>query len=225
MRLRIFLLLSISLLLKVMFFSCNSINQKAESKQATPNILFIPVDDLRPELGAYGVEFVKTPNVDRLAEQGLTFTRAYCHQAVCNPSRASLLTGLRPYAIRVWNLQTSFRNTVPDGITMPQYFNQNGYTTIGLGKVFHIKYPETVSRSLVPQNSYGFPFSSPLKWFLLPLYYKDRKPILLTSATGLPYRFMEPGNMLLIPIKPDTIITAGMRAMSKQTPAPPSRFF
>ncbi len=129
----------------------------AKKVKTKPNILFIPVDDLRPELGCYGDKFVKSPNIDRLARNGVVFTRAYCQQAVCNPSRASLLTGLRPDAIQVWDLYTEFRKNVPDVVTLPQFFKQNGYTTIGLGKTFHNIFPDTVSWTEKPHIA-GFPF-------------------------------------------------------------------
>jgi len=130
------------------------------SKQAhplRPNILFIPVDDLRPDLGCYGSTSLLSPNIDRLAADGVTFTRAYCQQSVCNPSRASLLTGLRPDSIQVWDLRTSFRDVVPEVVTLPQYFKQNGYTTIGLGKTFHNNIPDTVSWTRKPHIE-GYPF-------------------------------------------------------------------
>ncbi|MCK0160546.1 sulfatase [Allomuricauda sp. F6463D] len=102
-----------------------------------PNILFIPVDDLRPDLGAYGNTIVKSPNIDALASNGVTFNRAYTQQAVCNPSRASLLTGLRPDSTQVWDLKTDFRDYLPDVVTLPQFFKNNGYYTVGTGKTFH----------------------------------------------------------------------------------------
>jgi len=142
----------------VCFSFCSSNEKKSEEEKTLPNILFIPVDDLRPELGAYGDEFIKTPNMDLLAEQGVTFTRTYCQQAVCNPSRASLLTGLRPDSIQVWDLKTNFRDNVPDIVTLPQYFKQNGYITIGLGKIFHNNDPDTISWTVTPENINGFPF-------------------------------------------------------------------
>ncbi len=143
----------------VLLSSCATPSKEQENeKTAQPNILFIPVDDLRPEFGAYGSDFVKTPNMDRLAKQGVTFTRTYCQQAVCNPSRASLLTGLRPDATKVWDLKTEFRKTIPNVVTLPQYFTQNGYHTVGLGKAFHNNDPDTISWSEVPQHLDGFPF-------------------------------------------------------------------
>ncbi|MFC2082357.1 sulfatase-like hydrolase/transferase, partial [Bacteroidota bacterium] len=78
-----------------------------------PNILFVAVDDLRPELGCYGNDYVISPNIDRLADNGITFRQAHCQSAVCNPSRASLLTGLRPDTIKVWDLRTKLRDNVP----------------------------------------------------------------------------------------------------------------
>ncbi len=146
----LFLVLSVLLL-----HSCSS--KKETTQQVRPNILFIPVDDLRPELGCYGNEFIKTPNIDRLASQGVAFTRAYCQQAVCSASRASLLTGLRPDSIQVWDLQSEFRTAVPNAVTLPQYFKQNGYTTIGLGKTFHNIFPDTISWTEKPHVD-GFPF-------------------------------------------------------------------
>lgn len=107
------------------------------STAARPNVLFIPVDDLRPDLGAYGNLRAKTPHLDRLAREGVVFERAYCQQAVCSPSRTSLLTGLRPDSTRVYDLETHFRHTVPRVVTLPQHFKDHGYETVGLGKIYH----------------------------------------------------------------------------------------
>ena len=101
------------------------------------NVLFIAVDDLRPELGCYGVKHIKTPNIDKLASNGIVFNRAYCQQAVCSPSRTSLMTGLRTDSTKVHDLRTHFRGTIPDVVTLSQYFKQNGYHAQGIGKIYH----------------------------------------------------------------------------------------
>lgn len=143
----------VSLLLLFLLCAC----QRGPDVPARPNILFIPVDDLRPELGCYGNPVIQSPHINRLAENGVTFTRAYCQQSVCNPSRASLLTGLRPDSIQVWDLYTSFREVVPDVVTLPQFFKNHGYTTIGLGKTFHNTIPDTLSWTRKPHIE-GYPF-------------------------------------------------------------------
>jgi arylsulfatase A-like enzyme len=102
-----------------------------------PNILFIAVDDLRPEFGAYGATHVKSPNLDRLARSGVTFLRAYCQQAVCSPSRSSLMTGARPDTTKVWDLETHFRTAMPDVVTLGQHFKNHGYFVQGMGKIYH----------------------------------------------------------------------------------------
>lgn len=125
-----------------------------------PNVLFIAVDDLRPELGAYGNTVIKTPNIDRLAASGVTFVQAYVQQAVCNPSRASLLTGLRPDSLQVWDLQTEMRSHVPDVVTLPQYFAQHGYATTAIGKIEHNRFPDDRSWSIPKMYLDGFPFDA-----------------------------------------------------------------
>jgi iduronate 2-sulfatase len=102
-----------------------------------PNILFIAVDDLRPELGCYGVERIHSPNIDRLAQQGTRFDRSYCNIPVCGASRASLMTGLRPARNRFLYYDTRADEDAPGITTLPQLFRENGYHTISNGKVFH----------------------------------------------------------------------------------------
>lgn len=94
------------------------------------------MDDLKPYIGAFGDKIAKTPNLDLLAKQSMIFTNAHTQQAVCGPSRASLLTGLRPDKTRVWDLQTLIRDKNPEIVTLPQFFKTNGYQTIGMGKIF-----------------------------------------------------------------------------------------
>lgn len=119
----------------------------ALAQRPRPNILFLAVDDLRPELGCYGARTILSPNIDRIAASGVTFLRAYCQQAVCSPSRTSLLTGARPDTTRVWDLVTHFRDAMPDAVTLPQLFKQNGYFVQGMGKIFHPGYDDPRSWS------------------------------------------------------------------------------
>jgi iduronate 2-sulfatase len=125
-------------LLLGMFLALNgSGTLAANSATDRLNVLFIAVDDLRPELGCYGAPLVQSPNIDRLAAGGLTFNRAYCQQALCSPSRTSLLTGRRPDTTKVYNLEKHFRTELPEVITLPQLFKQHGYHSQGLGKIYH----------------------------------------------------------------------------------------
>lgn len=112
------------------------------------NVLMIAVDDLRPEFGAYGSQIVKSPNLDRLARNGVLFRRAYCQQAVCSPSRSSLLTGTRPDTTKVWDLETHFRVALPNVVTLPQHFKQHGYFAQGMGKLYHGGFDDEASWSV-----------------------------------------------------------------------------
>ena len=107
-----------------------------------PNILFIAIDDLRPELGCYGTDEVQSPQIDQLANEGVLFSRAYCQFAVCNASRASIMTGLRPDSVRVWDLLAHFRDLNPDVVTLPQHFREQGYYAAAYGKIFHNPLPD-----------------------------------------------------------------------------------
>ncbi len=102
-----------------------------------PNVLFIAADDLRCDLACYGHPLAKTPHLDQLASRGVLFKHAYCQQALCNPSRASLMTGRRPDSLKIWDLPTHFREVDPAIVTLPQLFKQQGYFTQNIGKIFH----------------------------------------------------------------------------------------
>jgi iduronate 2-sulfatase len=130
-------------------------NTSSSADKQKYNVLFIAVDDLRPELGCYGNTVIKTPNIDRLASRGLVFNRAYVQQAVCSPSRTSLMTGLRPDTTKVWDLETNFRDHIPNVVTLPQNFIQNGYAAVGLGKIYHGGFNDVKSWSVPHWTSGG----------------------------------------------------------------------
>jgi len=107
-----------------------------QAQEKKMNVLFIAVDDLKPVLGCYGDKLVRTPNIDRLAKRGTVFMTNYCQQAVSGPTRASLMTGMRPDYTKVWDLATKMRDINPDILSMPQYFISQGYQTAGIGKIY-----------------------------------------------------------------------------------------
>ncbi|WP_418262568.1 sulfatase [Flavobacterium faecale] len=107
------------------------------SAQEKPNVVIFLIDDLREELGCYGNEMVKSPNIDKLANEGILFNKAYAQQGICAPSRMSLLTGLRPETIGVYDIFTPLRKVRKDIESMPQFFKSKGYKTVSVGKVFH----------------------------------------------------------------------------------------
>ncbi|MBD3378604.1 sulfatase-like hydrolase/transferase [candidate division KSB1 bacterium] len=108
-------------------------------KKSKPNILFIVVDDLRPELGCFGEEHIISPNIDRLAAQGVRFERSHCNVPVCGASRASLLTGVRPTWDRFVTYYTRADEDLPGHLSLPRYLKQNGYITRSRSKVYHHK--------------------------------------------------------------------------------------
>jgi arylsulfatase A-like enzyme len=118
---------------------CNMVN--ARNSVDKPNVLFISVDDLRPQLNCYGFAQIKSPNIDRLAAEGMLFERAYCQVAVCLPSRVSLMSGMRPDTTKVMNLHRSFRKHNPKAVLLHQYFKSFGYRTVGMGKILHAEEP------------------------------------------------------------------------------------
>ena len=129
------LILSLQALIVVI---CFALSGECVAATVKPNVLLICVDDLKPLLGCYGDKRIQTPNLDRLASRGILFERAYCNQAVCAPSRNTLLTGIRSTTLGIYDLGTNFRQSIPDAVTLPQYFKQNGYRAEGLGKIFHV---------------------------------------------------------------------------------------
>ncbi|MEO7413883.1 MAG: sulfatase [Opitutaceae bacterium] len=126
----------------------------AEPLARQPNILFIAIDDLRPELGCYGDPQVKSPNIDKLAAQGLLFNRAYCQVPVCGASRASLMTSILPTTDRFRVARTLVDEDAPGATTLPQVFKERGYTTISYGKIFHFG-TDTLARSWTKQAGSG----------------------------------------------------------------------
>lgn len=133
------------LALLVSLFIITSCQKQIEKPIKKPNILFISIDDLRPSLGVYGDSLAITPNLDSFAGEGITFRQTFCQSAVCAPSRASLMTGIRPDSTRVWHLGDKFREINPETVTMPQHFAKHGYHTVNLGKIFHNYMPDSIS--------------------------------------------------------------------------------
>jgi arylsulfatase A-like enzyme len=158
----------------------------AAQPASKPNILFIAVDDLKPILGCYGNTLVKTPNIDRLAGMGTVFTKNYCQQSVCGPTRASLMTGMRPDYTKVWDLKTQMRDVNPDILTIPQHFITQGYTTSGMGKIYH---PSSAIKKI-----------DPVSWSVP---YLELKETDFANGLGLPAnaQYQKPENKALFPPK------------------------
>jgi arylsulfatase A-like enzyme len=130
---------------------------RARSTLRKPNVLFIGVDDLRPQLGCYGKKRIISPNIDRLAGEGLLFERTYCQQAVCAPSRVSLLSGTRPDTTKIYDLNTPLRKAMPDVLTLPEHFKNNGYETLSIGKIYHHVTDDPQGWSAEPYRAGTFP--------------------------------------------------------------------
>ncbi|MGH8018324.1 MAG: sulfatase [Opitutaceae bacterium] len=123
--------------LSILFFVVSSVMAGFASAASRVNVLLIAIDDLRPALGCYDHPTAKTPAMDSLADVGVRFDRAYCQVPLCNPSRASLLTGRYPSTTRVLDNEAWFRETIPDVVTLPEHFRSHGYTTARTGKILH----------------------------------------------------------------------------------------
>ena len=123
----------------VAFLSILSLKGSLVFGDDRPNVLLILVDDLKPALGCYGDSIAQTPNIDALAARGMRFDLAYCNQAVCAPSRFTLMLGSHSTSTGLYGLGSQLRQAFPEAVTLPQYFAQyGGYRTESLGKVFHV---------------------------------------------------------------------------------------
>ncbi|XP_006869795.1 PREDICTED: iduronate 2-sulfatase-like [Chrysochloris asiatica] len=155
-------LLGLSLVLATF---CGALETAAQGNAVTDalNILFIVVDDLRPTLGCYGDKLVRSPNIDQLASHSLLFQNAFAQQAVCAPSRVSFLTGRRPDTTRLYDFNSYWRVHAGNFSTIPQFFKENGYVTMSVGKVFH------------PGISSNHSDDSPYSWSIPPYHPSSEK--------------------------------------------------
>ena len=169
-------------------------NSMAQKK----NVLFIAIDDLKPTIEAYGDTFAITPNMDKLASEGYVFLNAYTQQAVCGPSRASMLTGWRPDRTKVWDLKTLIRDINPDVVTLPQYFKENGYTVLATGKIYD---PRSVNKKTYDARSWSEPYKFPHE---LDTYYNNKPP-------KLGY-YQSPEYLALYKRVTDSLIKSGMKS-------------
>jgi len=120
-----------------------------------PNVLFIAVDDLRPQLGCYGHKQMISPNIDHLASEGIRFDMAFCQVPVCGASRASLLTGVRPTPTRFLHFDTWADKDLPGALSLPRHFRENGYYTLSNGKVYHHREDDLRAWSEAPWRPKG----------------------------------------------------------------------
>lgn len=130
----------------------------SDTPKQKPNVLFVVFDDLNNRLGCYGDLVAKSPNLDRLAARGTVFTRNFCQQPICGPSRASFMSGRRPDSLGIWSMTKYLYDLHPDAVTMPQWFMQHGYTAMSIGKVLAgYGSPEHFKKLSVPDRRTGNP--------------------------------------------------------------------
>lgn len=129
----------------ILFYCCFPLalfSQNISKQKQQPNILFIAIDDLRPEMGCYGSPVAITPNMDKLAKRGVVFDRAFCSQSLCSPARTSIMTGVRPETSGIVDNYTDFRERIPNVVALPQLFKENGYETSYIGKVYEPQFSD-----------------------------------------------------------------------------------
>ena len=159
--------------------SCNSKLEKSSNSQ--PNILFIAVDDLRPELATFGAKHIHSPNIEKLASEGYIFNRTYCNIPVCGASRASILSGIRPGLHRFLWSGTELEEVYPGALSLPMHFKNNGYTTVSNGKVFHRKDDNIEAWDVLWRPNKRIPYRSRD-------YFLENNLVLETDSTrGYPY--------------------------------------
>ena len=172
------------------------IHAGAAPEKPRPNVLFIVSDDLAATLGCYGHALAKTPNLDALAKRGVLFGRAYCQFPHCNPSRSSMLSGLRPNTTRVTNNEDSLYVNIPDVLTLPHYFRMRGYATARCGKIFHLGVPSGLESMDDPKAwDFGLPFKSELPY---PKKRESAVKVEVGKKQGLPWQEIPGGDDLLI---------------------------
>ncbi|MBL9084776.1 MAG: sulfatase-like hydrolase/transferase, partial [Planctomycetales bacterium] len=163
----------------------------ADKPSPRPNVVLLMADDLAATLACYGHPLAQTPNLDALAARGMLFHRAYCQFPHCNPSRSSIMSGLRPNTTRVTNNEDNLYSNIPDVLTLPHHFRKQGYATARCGKIFHLGVPSGLESMDDPQAwDFGTPFENEQP------YPKKRKSVVeVTTGKGAGFSWQEiPGD-------------------------------